>query len=219
MYIKHAGTVDDNLLFWCAGTFHIQALAPMLKKKMRYIILGLIFLLGTNSFAQTVKFAHKNFADEKFKVTYDTTSMTDFKVVLIVARPILESVAQYQGTKVWVQRHSKSRATEKYLGEIETERGVYRPYSQPLKDIYIIVECGEYDGQVHIISRDGDFVTIPGYYYALNKPGLIYTRQANLDSVVFKYDLKSKKGTDLRGKNVMVDNLLFNEVEGAYWVK
>ncbi|MEQ9658873.1 hypothetical protein, partial [Fulvivirga sp.] len=25
-YIKHAGTVDDNLLFWCAGTFYIQTL-------------------------------------------------------------------------------------------------------------------------------------------------------------------------------------------------
>jgi len=27
MYIKHAGTVDFNLLFWSAGTFYIQALA------------------------------------------------------------------------------------------------------------------------------------------------------------------------------------------------
>jgi len=186
---------------------------------MRYIILGLILLLGTSLFSQTKEFSPKDFAGGKFKVTYDTTSMTDFKVVLIVVRPILESVAQYQGTKVWVQRQSEGKLTEKYLGEIETERGVYRPYSQPLKDIYIIVECGEYDGQIHLITSDGDFVTIPGYYYALNKPGLIYTQQANLDSVVFKYDLTSKKGTDLRGKNVTVDNLLFNEIEGAYWVK
>jgi hypothetical protein len=201
-----------------ARLLQAKSLAPMLKK-MRNIISGLIILLGTNSFSQTKGFAHKDFADGKFKVTFDTTSMIDFKVVLIVARPILESVVQYQGTKVWVQRQSKGKVTEKYLGKIETERGVYRPYSQPLKDIYIIVECGEYDGQIHIISSEGDFVTIPGYYYALNKPDLIYTRQANLDSVVFKYDLKSKKGTDLRGKNVTVDNLLFNEVEGAYWVK
>jgi hypothetical protein len=28
-YIKHAGTVDYNLLFWCAGTFYIQTLPPM----------------------------------------------------------------------------------------------------------------------------------------------------------------------------------------------
>lgn len=196
----------------------IKKLAPILKT-MRYIILGLILLLGTNLFSQTKEFSPKDFADEKFKVTYDTTSMTDFKVVLIVARPILGSVAQYQGTKVWVQRQSKGKLTEKYLGEIETERGVYRPYSQPLKDIYIIVECGEYDGQIHLITSDGDFVTIPGYYYALNKPGLIYTQQANLGSVVFKYDLTSKKGTDLTGKNATVDNLLFNEIEGAYWVK
>lgn len=27
MYIKRAGTGDFNLLFWCAGTFYIQALA------------------------------------------------------------------------------------------------------------------------------------------------------------------------------------------------
>lgn len=26
-HIKHAGTLDDNLLFWCASTFYIKALA------------------------------------------------------------------------------------------------------------------------------------------------------------------------------------------------
>ena len=30
-YIKHAGTVDFNLLFWCAGTFYIQALGIILQ--------------------------------------------------------------------------------------------------------------------------------------------------------------------------------------------
>lgn len=188
-------------------------------KNILYLIVGLISLSETNLFAQTTAFVAEDFVEGKFKVTYDTTSMTDFKVVLIVARPVLDSVAQYQGTKVWVQRQSKGKVTEKYLGEIETERGVYRPYAQPLKDMYIIVECGEYDGQIHIINSDDDFVTIPGYYYALNKPGLIYTRQADHDCVVFKYDLKSKKGTDLRGSSVSIDNLLFNEIEGAYWVK
>jgi hypothetical protein len=187
---------------------------------MRYIILGiLLFLVGADSFSQAIKFEPTDFPADKFKITFDTTVMTDFKVVLIVARPIIESVAQYQGTKVWVQRQSKGKETGKYLGEIETERGIYRPYAQPLMDTYIIVECSEYSGQVNLITADGDFVTIPGFYYALNKPGIIYTRQSNLDDLIFRYDLKSKEGTDLRGKNAKVDNLLFDEVEGAYWVK
>ena len=186
---------------------------------MRHIILGLIVLIGTDSLAQTIKFDRKNFPNEKFKVTYDTTRMTDFKVVLIVTRPILESVAQYQGTKVWVQRLYSKNLTEKYLGEIETERGIYRPYDQPLDDTFIIVECGEYEGQINLITKSGDFVTIPGYYYALNKPGLLYTRQSNLDTLTYKYDLKGKQGTDLRGKTATIDNLLFDEVEGAYWLK
>ena len=29
-YIKHAGTVDFNLLIWSAGTFYIQALAVII---------------------------------------------------------------------------------------------------------------------------------------------------------------------------------------------
>ncbi|MFM7857696.1 MAG: hypothetical protein ACKO96_38685 [Flammeovirgaceae bacterium] len=185
---------------------------------MRQIILGLIFIT-TGAYSQTNKYNLKNYPSDKFKVTSDTTKMIGFNVVLIAARPIVESVAQYQGTKVWVQRLCNGKLTERYLGEIETERGVYRPYSQPLKNAYIIVECGEYEGQINLITKDGDFVIIPGYYYALNKHGHIYTRQANLDSLVYRYDLKNKKGTDLRAKNVTVDNLLFDEVKGAYWVK
>ena len=185
---------------------------------MRQLFLGLIFIT-TSAYSQTDKFNRKDFPSDKFKVTSDTTEMACFNVVLIIARPIIESVAQYQGTKVWVQRLSSNKVTEKYLGEIETERGIYRPYSQPIKDTYIIVECSEYDGRINLITKDGDFATIPGYYYALNKPGDIYTRQANPDALVYQYDLKSKKGTDLRNKKATVDNLLFSEVEGAYWVK
>jgi len=185
---------------------------------MRQLILGLIFI-STSAYSQSDKFNLKNYPSHKFRVTSDTTKMSEFNIVLIVGRPIVDSVAQYQGTKVWVQRFNNGKLTEKYLGEIETERGIYRPYSQPIKDTYLIVECGEYDGQINLISKDGNFVTIPGYYYALNKPGQIYTRQANLDSLVYQYDLKNKKGTDLRGRSVTVDNLLFNEIEGAYWVK
>lgn len=185
---------------------------------MRQIILGLLFIT-TGAYSQTSKYNIKDYPSDKFKVTSDTTKMLGFTVVLIAARPIVESVKQYQGTKVWVHRLSSGKLTEKYLGEVETERGIYRPYPQPLKDVYIIVECGEYEGQVNLITKDGDFVTIPGYYYALNKPGHIYTRQANLDAVIYQYDLKNKKGTDLRDKNVTVWDLLFDEVEGAYWVK
>jgi hypothetical protein len=185
---------------------------------MRQLILGLIFIT-TGAYSQADKFDLKNYPSDKFKITSDTTEMSGFYVALIVARPIVESVARYQGTKVWVQRLSNGKLTEKYLGEVETERGVYRPDIQPIKDTYIIIECGEYEGQVNLITPDGDFVTIPGYYYALNKPEHIYTRQANMDSLVYQYDLKNKKGTDLRGKNVTVDNLLFDEVEGSYWVK
>ena len=186
---------------------------------MRSIIFGLILSCGTTTFSQITKFDHKNFSEEKFKVTCDTTRMAGFKVLLIVARPLLKSGARYQRTMVWVQRLVKNKVTEKYLGEIETEHGVYRPYSQPLKDTYIVVECSEYDGQIHLITGDGDFATIPGYYYALNKPGIIYTRQANLDSLIFKYDLKSKKKTDLKGQNVTVDNLLFNKIDRAFWIR
>lgn len=185
---------------------------------MRYLVLGVIFI-STSVYSQGDKFNLETYSSDKFKVTFDTTKMAGFNVALIVARPIVQSVAQYQGTKIWVQRLSKGKLTEKYLGEVETERGVYRPYSQPIKDTYIIVEFDEHEGQISLITKDGDFVIIPGYYYALNKPGYIYTRQAELDALVYQYDLKNKKGTDLRGKNVKVDNLLFNELEGAYWVK
>lgn len=185
---------------------------------MRQIILGLIFIT-TGAYSQINKYNEKNYPLDKFKVTCDTTKMVGFNVVLIAARPIVESVAQYQGTKVWVQRLFDGKLTEKYLGEVETERGVYRPYTQPLKDAFIVVECGEYEGQINLITKDGDFVIIPGYYYALNKPGYIYTRQASLDSLVYEYDLKNRKGTDLRAKNITVHDLLFDEVEGAYWVK
>ena len=185
---------------------------------MRYTILVLILFPVINSFSQTKAFISKTFPVEKYEVTYDTTSMTDFKVVLIVARPIVEAVAQYEGTEVWMQRLTNGKLTEKYLGQLETERGIYRPYDQPLKDTYIIVECGEYEGQIDLVTKDGDIVIIPGYYYALNKPGYIYTK-TSLNSLVYQYDLKNKKGTDLRGKDVVIDNLLFDEVDGAYWVK
>jgi hypothetical protein len=155
----------------------------------------------------------------EFKVTSDTTKMENFDVVVMTFKPLSASIAQYIGTKVWVLRIVNDQVTEKYLGELETERGIYRPLPQPLKDAYIIVECSEYDGQVTIITKDGDFQTIPGYYYALNKSGHIYTRQANLNSLVYHYDLKNRKGTDLSYKNVTMDNLLFEEVEGTYWVK
>jgi hypothetical protein len=184
---------------------------------MRQLILALIFIT-TGAYSQTNKFEIENFPADKFKVTCDTTEMLKFSIVLVVARPIVDSVAQYQGTKVWVQRLYRGKLMEKYLGEIETERGIYRPYQQPIKDTYIIVESIEYGGLIHLITS-GDFATIPGHYYALNKPGLIYTRDAHLDDLVYMYDLKNKKGANLTGKKVTVDNLLFGEVEGSYWVK
>lgn len=185
---------------------------------MRYLIFVLTFTT-TCGFAQTKKFDVKNYPNDKFKVIYDTTEMLDFNIVLIVTKPLLDSVPQYEGTNVWVQRISNGSQTEKYLGEIDTERGIYRDHNQPLRDTYIIVECGEQEGQINLISKDGDFVTIPGYYYALNKPGFIYTRGSYLEKLTYKYELKGKKGTDLRGKSESTDGLLFHEVAGSYWVK
>jgi hypothetical protein len=185
---------------------------------MRNLILALIFI-STGAYSQPNRFNLKDYPSDKFKVTSDTTRMPGFNVVLIVARPIVESVAQYQGAKVWVQRLNKGKLTEKNLGELETERGVYRPYDQPMKDTYIIVECIEYNGRITLINKEGDFVTLPGHYYALNKAGYIYTKDAHVDPLVYKYDLINKKGTDLSDKNVIIDDLLFAEVEGASWVK
>ena len=41
-YIKHAGTVDYNLLFWSAGTFYIQALAAIHSSMKRHLIFFIV---------------------------------------------------------------------------------------------------------------------------------------------------------------------------------
>lgn len=182
-------------------------------------LIFVVYFISISAYSQTDKFDLKKFPSNKFKVTFDTTKMSGFNIVLIVLKPIGESDSQYAETKVWIQRQRDNTLTEKYLGVIESERGVYRPFSQPILDTYIIVECGEYEGQINLIAKDGDFVTIPGYYYALNKAGHIYTRQANLDSLICHYDIRKRKATDLKGKKVTADNLLFNKVERAFWIE
>jgi hypothetical protein len=186
---------------------------------MRLILLLLTLLLGTNSFSQTIKFSYKDFPTEKFKITCDTTVVGDFKTVLIVVRPLLASVAQYQGTRIWMQRLSDGKVMEKYFGEMDTERGLYRPILQPLKDIYIIVECGEYLGQVNVITKSGNFITLPGYNYSLSEPGFIYTKQAGEKMPIYKYDLKHKIGTELSNKSTPKENIKFENIESTYWVK
>ncbi len=187
--------------------------------KSSFLLIWALLSIYASSFCQSPKFDRTNFPKERFKVTYDTTHMAEFDVVLIVARPIQKSMIAYQGTKIWVQRHSKGAITEKYVGELDTEQGFYRPLPQPLKDVFIIVECSEYSGNINLITHDGDFISFPGYYFALNREGFIYSTTSFNGKLLYEYDLKNKSGTDLKDKNVKYNNLLFYEVEGSFWIK
>ncbi len=101
---------------------------------MRSSILFLTILLTVNLYAQDMHISRDTLPVVEFKVTSDTTKMENFDVVVMTFKPLSASIAQYIGTKVWVLRIVNDQVTEKYLGELETERGIYRPLPQPLKD-------------------------------------------------------------------------------------
>jgi hypothetical protein len=163
------------------------------------------------------KFSRAKYPSDKYNIAYDTIEVDSFRVVLIVA---VESDTTFtQIGEVWVQRLVGDSVTQKCVGSIDSEVGVWVPDQQPIPGMFMTVEYSEYGGKINLVGEQGDFIEIPGTLYALDVKDRIYTAYVNdHDTLVHEYDLKSHRGTYLDNKQFPRNDLTFQQTGPGRWL-
>jgi hypothetical protein len=163
------------------------------------------------------KFSRVKYPSDKYNIAYDTIEVDSFRIVLIVA---VESDTTFTQTgEVWVQRLVGDSITQKCVGSIDSEVGVWVPDQQPVPGMFMTVEYSEYGGKINLVGEQGDFIEIPGTLYALDVKDRIYTAYVNgHDTLVHEYDLKNHRGTYLENKQFLRNDLTFQHTGPGRWL-
>ncbi len=149
------------------------------------VIIFFLILFGFFGYGQTPKLedftGHSSYILDSISTTVGESDLTLY---------LATRKTEFGSTFIWLtQKQADSILHYKYLGQTESEYGFYIPSTQPLADCFIIVECNEYNGIIHLIKSNGNWIEIPGYYYMI-KDDKLYTK-ASGDGIqtVAKYDL------------------------------
>jgi hypothetical protein len=144
-YIKHAGTVDDYLLIWSAGTFYIQALWPIVFKMRRLTIIltfvSTFYCLIGNS--QT----HNIISIDKIVKTIENDK--GLNAVSVTDEKYLEKMEDFNGGIVGYFRNKelvKISVYSTYGNEIYE----YCYYLVNDKPVYCWFHASEYDGTEYV---------------------------------------------------------------------
>lgn len=163
------------------------------------------------------KFSLSKYPPSAYHVTYDTITVDSFRVVLIVA--VESDTTITQTGEVWLQRLVGDSITQKSVGAIDSEVGVWVPDQQPIPGMFMTVEYSEYGGKINLIGERGGFIEIPGTRYVLDGKGRIYTAYLNdHDTLVHVYDLKNHYGTYLDNKQFLRNDLTFQQAGPGRWL-
>ena len=167
-----------------------------------------------------VGFSPLNYSALEYTIAYDTLAVDSFRVVLIVCRG---ARSEFVGAgDVWIRCLVGDNITEKYIGPLEAEAGVWIPDPQPIPGMFMAVQCGEYDGVINLVGEHGEFISFPGRRYVVDQENRMYTGFAEYDTLVYEYDLKNGSGKSLVGKHMVWSDLTLrggSENSGGYWVK
>ncbi|MCD9018456.1 hypothetical protein [Parachryseolinea silvisoli] len=164
------------------------------------------------------KFSLVKYPSDRYNINYDTIEVDSFRVVLIIC---LNTGSSLENTgDVWMRCLVGDSITEKYIGPLESEAGVWIPDPQPIPKMFMAIQCGEFDGVINLVSKKGEFISFPGRYYAVDEKNRMYTTFAEYDTLVYAYDLTKGSGESLLGKHMLHRDLVF-QGGGAngYWVK
>ncbi|MDX2136109.1 MAG: hypothetical protein SFV52_15095 [Saprospiraceae bacterium] len=146
-------------------------------------------------FGQTPPFTPPDLPAIVYKFDTVTTHHSDFNIYLITAQD-KRSLNTDEYTKIWFyQTTSDNQIIEKYLGETDAEHGFYIPSMQPLTQYFVLVECGEMNGTVNLIDLHGKWISIPGYYFAVDSAHNAIVTLPSGDGLftVAKVDLMTKE--------------------------
>jgi hypothetical protein len=158
------------------------------------------------------------YPSSKYRVTKKDFPLAQLTVTVIALIPKDQS----EEGKVWVeQRKAEKLLSSRKVGAIASEYGVYIPHPQPLRQYFVLVQCGEYEGMVHVADSTGKWTRFPGYYFAVHESKRsIIAKQANEEGnfvrlFSFLYDqVYDKRLTDNELKNYR-----FYEVKETDWIR
>lgn len=123
-------------------------------------------LCGGILFGQGASFNPNQYPSSQY--TLDTLSYTfqQAEIRFILARSVDYSETPESIRAIWFQHIiDLDQKIEKNLGSIEIESGFYIPEIQPFDKYFIFVECGEFNGTVHIVDPKGTWTSVPGLYF------------------------------------------------------
>lgn len=205
-----------------ATVFHRQFYRDMT------VQLLLLFLgFGTlQLFAQPDKFNSLNYPVDKYKIDTMFYNFKDTKIYIIKVSDRQIEYGNEEILKIWVQQFDTEKIlSEKYMGETDTEHGYYIPQTQPLDNYFILVDCGEHNGIVNLISLDGQWIQLHGYYFSVDKKSnLFFTKAAgDMSQNVSKFDLITKKIIEKEWNNFYGepwgDTLQYYYTKDKDWIK
>ena len=173
--------------------------------KMRKIILTIV--IGVNCFrgfsqSDPTGFNLMDYPSDVYEVDSNVSLIGRSKIILIEAKNNQES---YTGPKIWLQQMIQdSLVHNRYLGQVEDGYGFYLPSKQPSQDHFLLVECKEYNGNVHVINSTGEWFQLPGYYFATDNNHLYTKAVGDGDLEVSKVNLETGK----------IEKKIWNNVNG-----
>ena len=189
----------------------------------------LLWLTGWSLFGQKTNpgFNPSDYPAREYEVDSIQKIHKDFNVLLIIVKKTRHSDPS-DGSKIWLQQFKPGKKiSEQYLGETNSEYGFYTPNPQPMDKFFMLVECWEFNGVLHLIGEDGQWIDLPGYYFAYDRgKNLLFTQNTggSEEDEVAKFDLTTmkverkirKQGSD---PNLWDGSQKFYQVANTDWIK
>ncbi len=183
------------------------------------IVLAALFALGLDLVARGQEnYQVALYPSNKYRVTKKDFPLAQHTLTVIAAVPKDPS----QEGKVWVeQRKAGKLLASRCVGTIASEYGIYIPHPQPLRQYFVLVECGEFEGMVHVADSTGKWTRFPGYYFAVHRSkGSIIGKQANEEgNFVRLFSFVADQVYDKRLTEKELKNYRFYEVKETDWIR
>jgi hypothetical protein len=154
----------------------------------------LIFLISSHLSAsgqQAKRFDPKDYPAGTFQVSRHDYPIGNYTIRIIQVRKVDDrNDSPPSLCRAWVEVRSGDRILRQiYYDDIDAvggDYGIFVPEHQPLKDYFISLKTGDYDGRLLLIGRDGSLTNLPGggYFLTPDKRYLISSHASDYESLV-----------------------------------
>ncbi|MGA3082659.1 MAG: hypothetical protein ABSD44_15015 [Terracidiphilus sp.] len=172
-----------------------------MNKRLAFTLL-MFFILSNAQIAssqETKRFDPKSYPAGSFNVSRRDYPISNFTVRIIHAKRVYElSAPPPTYCRAWLEVRAGGRVLRQaYFDDIEPVGGYFGivvPEHQPLKDYFVVLKQGDYDGRLLLVGKDGSLTNIPGggFFLTPDKQYLIGAHDSDYASL-FVFDISSRQ--------------------------